>query len=79
MIAPVELSEAEAQLVIREATALAADRMLAEALLTREQSAKVLAVSLATLNRLPIKRVKIGASTAYRMSDLKAYVESCLE
>lgn len=37
MTAQVQLTAEEAALVIREATALAADRMLAEALLTRSR------------------------------------------
>jgi len=79
MIAHVQLSDDEAALVMREASNLAADRIMADALLTRQQAADSLGVTTATLNKLKIKRVKIGSCTRYRIADLKAYIDGSLE
>jgi hypothetical protein len=79
MTAQVQLSDDETAQVMREAVAIAADRILADALIGRKGAARLLNVSLATLNRLPVKRVKIGGTTSYRMADLKRYIDSCLE
>lgn len=79
MTATVQLTPDEQAAVLREATALAADRILNEALLDRTAAAKMLNVSLSTLNRLPIKRAMFGAATRYRMAELKSYIDSVLE
>ena len=79
MIATIELSEAERATVLRDATAQMADNLLANAVLTRQQAAHMLRISLPTLNLLPIRRLKIGGSTRYRMADLKAHIDSVSE
>jgi len=79
MITYVEFSDSESALVMREAVAIAADRIFMEALLTPEQAAKTLSVSRATVNRMPIKRCKLGGCTRYRMRDLLEYANSTRE
>ena len=48
MISHVEFSDAESALVMRDAVAVAAEKIFTESLLTPEQSAQLLAVSKAT-------------------------------
>ena len=79
MTATVQFTPEIEREIIREATDKAAAQLLAESLLTREEACRFLKVSVPTLNRLPIARVKLGASTRYRRADLQAFVESKLE
>lgn len=79
MIAQVQLDEAEEALVLREAAIIAADAMLAAALLTRDESAAMLRVTTKTLNLLPIPRVKLGGATRYRRQDLLQHIQASLE
>lgn len=79
MIAHVQLDAVEEALVMREAAVIASDRMLAEALLTRDEAAAMLRVTTKTLNLLPIQRVKLGGATRYRRADINSYINSSLE
>ena len=79
MTATIQLTASDYNLVMSEAIATVSDRILADALLSRQQACKMLGVSLPTLNRLPIKRAKLGSTARYRMADIKAYVDSTLE
>lgn len=79
MTATIELSDAEREAVLRDATAKMADDLLANAILTRKQAASLLGVSASTLNILSVKRLKIGGSTRYRMVDLKHYIDAMAE
>jgi len=75
----VQLDAGEEALVMREAAIIAADRMLADALLSIEEAARFLTVSTATLNRLPILRVKLGGATRYRRADLLEHIRKSVE
>jgi hypothetical protein len=75
----VQLDAAEEAVVMREAAIIAADRMLADALLSIEEAARFLTVSTATLNRLPILRVKLGGATRYRRADLLEHIRKSVE
>jgi hypothetical protein len=79
MIAHVRLDAAEEALVMREAAIIAADVMLAEALLTRDEAASLLRVTTKTLNLLPIQRVKLGGATRYRRQDVLSHIQASLE
>lgn len=50
------------------------EREIRPALLTRKEAAKYLSLGERTLQRLPIPRVKIGASVRYAVSDLDLYI-----
>jgi len=79
MIAHVELSLDDAQRIIAAATEAATERILAEVLLTIQEAADMLKVSTATLNRLPVHRVKLGGATRYRRQDILAHIQASLE
>lgn len=79
MIAHVRLDADEEAVVLREAAIIAADRLLAEALLSIDEASSFLKVSSATLNRLPIPRVKLGGATRYRRADLLEHIQASLE
>lgn len=75
----VQLDAAEEAVVMREAAIIASDRLLAEALLTRDEAAAMLRVTTKTLNLLPIQRVKLGGATRYRRTDLLEHIHAHLE
>lgn len=79
MTATVELNAALQAEIIAAATAAATERLLADALLTIQEAAGTLRVSTATLNRLPIPRVKLGGATRYRRQDIINHINSNLE
>jgi hypothetical protein len=79
MIVTVQLTpEIEAE-ILEAATERAAERILAEVLLTIKEACAMLKVSTATLNRLPIHRVKLGGATRYRRADIIEHIEASLE
>jgi len=75
----VQLDAAEEAVVMREAAIIAADALLAEALLTRDEAAAMLRVTTKTLNLLPILRVKLGGATRYRRADLLEHIRHSVE
>jgi|APGre2960657404_1045060.scaffolds.fasta_scaffold42728_3 hypothetical protein len=75
----VQLDAAEEAVVMREAAIIAADALLAEALLTRDEAAAMLRVTTKTLNLLPILRVKLGGATRYRRADLLEHIRKSVE
>ena len=79
MTAHVQFDAAEEAVVLREAAIIAADRLLAEALLSIDEASSFLKVSSATLNRLPILRVKLGGATRYRRADLLEHIGKSVE
>ncbi len=79
MIVTVQLTpEIEAE-IIAAATKRAAERILADALLTRDDAAAMLRVTTKTLNLLPIQRVKLGGATRYRRQDILSHIQASLE
>ena len=79
MIVTVQLTpEIEAE-IIAAATDRAANQILAEALLTRDEAAAMMRVTTHTLNRLPIQRVKLGGATRYRRQDILSHIQASLE
>ena len=75
----VQLDAAEEAVVMREAAIIAADALLADALLKRDEAAAILRVTTHTLNNLPIPRVKLGGATRYRRADLLNHIQASLE
>jgi predicted DNA-binding protein (UPF0251 family) len=79
MIATVQLSPDIQREIIVAATEAATARILDEVLLTIQEAADTLKVSTATLNRLPIQRVKLGGATRYRRQDILSHIQASLE
>lgn len=79
MIASVELSPAIEREIVSAAIALASDKILSDALLTRDEAAALLRVTTKTLNLLPIPRVRLGGATRYRRQDILHHINVSLE
>ena len=79
MIATVQLPPDIQREIIVAATEAATARILDEVLLTIQEAADTLKVSTATLNRLPIQRVKLGGATRYRRQDILSHIQASLE
>ena len=50
-----------------------------QSLLSRKDAAGFLSISLRTLDRMNIPRIKMGHSVRYRLQALNAYLDGCME